>query len=59
MTVCEECELPMPICNALANYRFAVGAFERGDVNAAKDFVNDAKRCYDEYDAAMRAARSL
>jgi hypothetical protein len=49
MKTCEECGLPILICNALANYRWAVKWYEAGNKADAVLFASDAKTYYEKY----------
>lgn len=49
--LCEECGLPLTICNALAAYRSAVKYYIAGNKEAAISFVADAKDYYEQYRA--------
>jgi hypothetical protein len=46
---CEECGLPITVCNALASYEQAVKLFKAGRPNAAAGFVEDAKQHHNKY----------
>lgn len=51
MTKCEECGLPIAVCNALASYRKAIENFERGKIGAARDMAEFAEEEYKRYRA--------
>jgi hypothetical protein len=47
--LCEECGLPVSICNALTSYRLAVDLFKAGRPSAAASFVEDAEKYHADY----------
>ena len=49
MTICEECGLPLHICNALSFYRNAIRAYLRGDKVVGDDYAEGAKESYGIY----------
>jgi hypothetical protein len=53
--ICKECGLPMPICNALAMYRTAMEALQRGDMADARKWAAEAKAEHDRYLSARDA----
>lgn len=53
--LCEECGLPISICNALTSYRLAVNAFKSGRPNIAAGFVEDAEQYHKNYRERQRS----
>jgi hypothetical protein len=45
---CDECGLPISVCNTLALYRYAVDRYEHGNFDAAREYVRNAKISYEE-----------
>lgn len=58
MKTCEECDLPTPICSALAMYRKSVQYYGLGRPDEAKSFAEFAEELYEDYRKAMRAAEA-
>lgn len=56
MNPCEECGLPILICNALASYRRAVSNIDCGNVAEAANYLKSANEDYDEYLSQYKAA---
>ena len=56
MNVCKECDLPIPVCNALAMYRKAVQYYKLGRTEEAGRFAADAEEDYERYRSENRAA---
>ncbi len=57
MMTCEECGLPLAICNTLAAYRKAVEFFAKNNTELATEFLNDAKDYYEQYRAERDARK--
>lgn len=58
MAICEECGLPIPICNALAAYRKAIEEHRRQcyiDVPELSSFVEMAEEEYNRYMETYKA----
>jgi hypothetical protein len=55
MMLCEECGLPLTVCNTLAAYRKAVEYLAKGNNEAAANFLDDAKDYYAQYRAERDA----
>jgi hypothetical protein len=49
MKTCEECMLPILVCNTLAMYRKAIQYYELGRCDEAKNYAAYAQEDYDRY----------
>ena len=57
MMICEECGLPLTVCNTLAAYRKAVEYLAAGNAEAAANWLDDAKDYYKQYRAERDAEK--
>jgi hypothetical protein len=57
MKTCEECGLPIPVCNALALYRRSHGYLLRERYDDAKDAAISAHEEYERFRANGQTAR--
>ena len=57
MKICEECGLPMKVCNALATYREANKHFLLNRTTEALRSFESAEDWYNQYVAEFRAQR--
>lgn len=55
--LCQECGLPIKVCNALASYRYAIERVRQGNMIAALDFAESAKTFHDAYLEEYKAQR--
>ena len=54
--MCEECGLPITICNALASYRRAAKYIDAGRIEQAKDAAATAREFEADFNAQRQAS---
>lgn len=55
--ICQECDLPIVVCNAFAMYRKAVQYYKLGRIEDADRYVTCAEEDYERYLASGRLQR--
>jgi hypothetical protein len=52
--ICDDCGLPVEVCNALTLYRLAAKSWKNGDRITAESYEKSAIDSYEKYRATMR-----